>query len=146
MTFEVIHRPSCYTCHDLSSKEKTKSLASSVEKLWRTRSRNLKSRSRDPGHAPFGVIHHLLCRSAIRNPNTRLPLLSNSYVPAIEHQRTSVSTKLYSFMTRACGSHCPQLFYDSRTAGRSTVDQSGPYHLQLQKAVETFLFSGGCRA
>jgi len=40
------------------TKKKTKSLAQPVEKLWRAGSRNLKSRSRNPGNAQFGAIHH----------------------------------------------------------------------------------------
>ena len=47
--------------HGLSNKEKTKCLASSVEKLWRAGSQNLQSRT--VGHvtlanAHFGVIHY----------------------------------------------------------------------------------------
>ena len=46
----------CSTRHGRSNKEKTKCLASSVQKLWKG-SQNLKSRSRDLGHAPFGLSH-----------------------------------------------------------------------------------------
>jgi len=56
---EVIHHPSDSTCRGLSNKEKTKCLASPVQKLRRG-SQNLKSRSRDPDHAHLGVIHHTL--------------------------------------------------------------------------------------
>jgi len=52
----IIHHPLCSTRHSLSNKEKTKSLASSVEKLRRVGSQNLKSRSRDHGHALKGCM------------------------------------------------------------------------------------------
>ena len=53
-----IHRPLCSNRHGRSSKEKTKCLISSIQKLPEYQEfQNWKKRLRDPGHAPFGVIH-----------------------------------------------------------------------------------------
>ena len=52
--YDIINKL-CSTRHGRSSKEKTKCLASSVQKLWK-KSQNLKSRSRDAGHAPIGGV------------------------------------------------------------------------------------------
>ena len=53
----AIHYPSDTIGRGLSNKEKTRRLASPVQKLQRG-SHNLKSRSREPDHAPIGVTHH----------------------------------------------------------------------------------------
>jgi len=50
-----------YSSYGRTSTEKNDMSLASVQKLWRARSQNLKSRSHDTGHAHSGVIHHPLC-------------------------------------------------------------------------------------